>query len=81
MTKIYTPARGVVITNDDVVISTILREGGRIILKNREINALIGADVESFTEPSAPPTIIEPDDLVEDLIEEIPVKPAKKSKK
>lgn len=53
MPKIYVKERGFVITNDLQEIEMLLAEGGRVVVKNREIDQPIDDLVETLTSEPA----------------------------
>ena len=65
MPKIYVPARGFVFTADQTEIDMLLSEGGRVVVKNREIDQpiddLIAEPVKETPEtlPSEPANVRE----------------------
>lgn len=68
MPKIYVPTRGFVFTADQAEIDMLLSEGGRVVVKNREVDdplddlveTLISEPVEEEEKPEPLPAVIKP---------------------
>lgn len=60
MPKIYVPSRGFVFTADQTEIDMLLAEGGRVVVKNREIDQPIDDLIADPAEEIPEPVISEP---------------------
>ena len=68
MPKIYVPTRGFVLTADQAEIDMLLSEGGRVVVKNREIDdplddlveTLISEPAKERETPEPLPAVIKP---------------------
>lgn len=70
MPKIYVPSRGFVYAGDQAEIDMLLAEGGRVVVKNKEID-------QPIDDLIADPVPVEPE-VWEELTEPEEVKPAPK---